>query len=235
MPKQTLDAHPALTIAYCSENDKLLLAVYDAGYKRGKGPYPLAANCIGGNPPPGNSPEEVLIREIKEEYDPDAPGPNKENPAAFDEKVAWANPGDIKLVSDALLSGLSRYQDIFVQSTSFGEGTDSYQAIYSYFQNEIPQNVMECAESNLRRQLRLCSEGLTGVFTLEELANDSRGDLTTAHITAHILNYRFPNANIPQNTNLVTSEIGLPRNSFQDYLPDFDYAPDFATKLFGES
>lgn len=225
--KPIIEAHPALVIAHCISNSKLLMAVYDSGYRKGKGPYPFAANCIGGNPGRGEkNPLEVIKNEINEEYDPDRQGINHDKPNVFGQKVLWAAPGDIKLVRDSLIKGLKPYQDFLVNAQSWGEGTATYQAIYSYFQSNLSPDVIECAESNLRRQKTLSSEGLTGVFTLEELANDSRGELATAHATAHVLNYFFPGICLPTVKHLKVNSIGEPRDSFQDYLNDFQYSQE---------
>ena len=224
MKNPIIEAHPALTIAYCPENKKLLLAVYDAGYRGGKGPYPTKPNCIGGNPPPGNNPLEVLVREISEEYKPEFqiknPRTNK-----FGQTVNWATPKDISLVRDGLLHNLQPFQDFLVDSISFGEGTVTYSAIYSYFHNQISKEVIECVESNLRRQKTLTPEGLTGVYTIDELVNDARGKFSTAHITAHALNKYF-DSNIPHPSEIQANPLGEPRKSFREYLSDFEYSKE---------
>mgnify|MGYP003993155329 CR=1 FL=1 len=73
MTKPIIDAHPSLVIATNSLKNKLLLSVYDSGYRGGEGPYPLSANVIGGNPDieyDEKGPRQVLEREIIEEFDP---------------------------------------------------------------------------------------------------------------------------------------------------------------------
>jgi len=105
-----------------------------------------------------------------------------------------------------------------------GEGTASYVGIYSYFDSEISERAMKIAVSNLRRQKSLTPEGLTGVFTLKELEKDTRGKLSTAHMTAPVLNYKF-GIKIPYpEEHIKATPIGTPRNSFRDYLTDFEYS-----------
>jgi hypothetical protein len=250
MEKRIVEGQPSLVIAYCIQSGKLLTAVYDSGYRKGKGPYPLTSNIIGGNPERGlvqKCPKDVLVREIKEEYDPLF---QREHPLTnqFGQKVAWANPEDIALIQKELLQDLTPFQDFYVESTSFGEGTASYQGIYSYFFSDISAEAIKVAESNLRRQKCLTPEGLTGVFTLEELESDSRGQFSTAHITAPVLNYRF-GTNIPFPSEFLrVSPIGKPRDSYRDYLEEFEYStkrtpnhndptkmdPSFYQVIFGE-
>lgn len=250
MEKKLVQAHPSLVIAYCSKLGKVLTAVYSSSYRRGKGPYPLSANLIGGNPDINNrekAPIDVLIREISEEYNPDF---QKNNPDTneFGERVAWATPEDILAVRDSLLKNLEYYQDFYAEAEHFMEGTASYKGLGSCWYSEIPQEVIELVEANLRRQKTLTPEGLTGVFTLDELVNDPRGKLSTAHFTAPVLNYRF-GINIPYpKEHFRAYAIGEPWGSYRDYLCDFEYdktkrqnpndptkmEPSFYETVFGE-
>src|SRR3989338_703652 len=75
-------------------------------------------------------------------------------------------------------------------------GNSPYQAIYSLYFAEISRELIETAERNIRDKKNLPTEGLFGVFTLEQLANSPRREFSTAHATAHILNWRF-GSNIP--------------------------------------
>ncbi len=94
----------------------------------------------------------------------------------------------------------------------------------SYFLSELPEGVIDVAEANLRRQKCLSPEGLVGVFTLDELVRDSRGKFSTAHITAPALNFCF-GVKIPYpEEHLKVTPIGKPRNSYKDYLTDFEYS-----------
>ncbi len=224
--KRIIEAQPSLVIAYCEKGNKVLTSVYDAGYRKGKSPYVLTPNIIGGNPDlkyVKNGPLEVLVREINEEFDPEFqiehPDTNQ-----FRQRVAWATPEDIGVVRNALFEGIEPYQDFFVDAQSFREGTATYKAIYSYFFSNISPEVIDVVESNLRRQKSLSPEGLVGVFTLEELEKDPRGMFGTAHITAPALNHCFE-TNIPYPEEYLRVSVeGIPRESYTGYLLDFEYS-----------
>jgi hypothetical protein len=216
--KKILDAHPSVTIAYCN-NGKLLMSVYDAGYPQVS--YRFSANNIGGNPSKKDvSPAATLIREVSEEFSPE----HKEK-TNFNETVLWAEKSDIELIRKSLIKSVL-YQDFLVNVKQLPNDTTtkSGYAIFSAFEVEIPIEVMEIAESNIRRCRRLCTEGLTGVFTLDELANDPiKGNLSTAHATAPILNDFF-NSKIPYPSEIKASPRGNVRDFYDDYLNEFEYS-----------
>jgi hypothetical protein len=225
--KQTLDAHPSVTIAYSSKG-KLLMAVYDGGYPQVS--YRFSANNIGGNPNPGKGelcPIVTLRREIADEFDPNHGEKNK-----FGQTVSWAEQSDIQYIRDSLLKNLVPHQDFLVKVKQFpfDPTTFTYDAIFSFFLSEVPQDVIEYAERNINNMplnfcRRLSTEGLTGVFTLDQLANDPvKGNLSTAHATAPILNHYF-GSRIPYPHELNAEPIGKVRESYQDYLSDFEYKP----------
>lgn len=224
MAKITLDAHPSVVVAYAGTKGKLLMAVYDGGYPQVS--YRFSANNIGGNPSPNDgSPNAVLTKEVREEYNP-LHGEKTD----FGETVLWAPKEDISLIQDSLLKNILPFQDFLVSAKQLPNDptTKNYTAVYSAFYTVLPTEVIEAAESNLRRCRRLSPEGLTGVFTLDELANDPvKGDLSTAHATAPILN-RFFGSKIPYPSQLTAEPIGQVRDSFRDYLTDFEYADKIA-------
>lgn len=232
--KTTLDGQPSVAIAFCEPKRKLLMAVYDGGYNQVS--YRFSANNIGGNPNPGKGdtgPRVTLSREIGDEYDPNHGEKNK-----FGQSVVWAPQQDIQLIRDALMKHSVPYQDFLVRTRQFpfDPTTYTYDAIFSSFLALIPEEAIECAEDNIGNlPLDLCkrmsTEGLTGVFTLDQLANDPvKGKLSTAHATAQVLNHFFESRNhiftpkIPFPSEMTSEPIGQVRNSYQDYLCDFDYA-----------
>ena len=221
MAKRILEAHPCVTIAHNEESGKLLMAVYDEGYPQE--PYRLSANNIGGNPSPEDgSPFGTDHREISEEFDPEHPPKVK-----FGETGIWAPKEDIALIQGALLGNLTPYQDFYVDATEFGGNTHTYTAVYSVFSSLIDQETMACAERNVREGKRLVTEGLSGVFTLDQLVNSEKGKHSTAHATAPILNEYF-GIEIPFPTELKAETIGTPRDSYEAYLADFEYGSKIA-------
>lgn len=215
--KTTLDAHPSVTIAYCK--NKLLMAVYDGSYPQVS--YRFSANNIGGNPGKEDySPKDTVKREISEEFDPLHGELTK-----FKERVLWAKKEDINLIKHGLIDKLIPYQDFLVNTTqlSYDKTTHTYTAIYSTFIAEVSPDVIECAEANLRRIRRFTTEGLSGVFTLEELTYDPvKKELSTAHGSAPILNHFFY-SKIPHPSEIKANPIGNVRDLYCDYLPDFIY------------
>jgi len=197
--KVLVEAHPSVAIVYSKSNPlNLLMSVYDERYRGGKGPYPLAANLIGGNPDirhNDKSPLEVLVREIQEEFNPDF---QKQHPHTnqFNQEVVWAPAEDIGFIQRHILGSLTPLQDFYVQAQEFGPGTASYSAIYSAFVSGISKQAFDMAKSNLADGKTLTTEGLSGVFTLEQLEQDPRGEFATAHASAPIINY-FLNSGIP--------------------------------------
>lgn len=214
--KRKLDAHPSVLIAYSAEADKLLMSVYDEGYPRKA--YRLSANLIGGNPEAGDSsPENVLIKEISEEFNPNHTAEKK-----FVGLVAWARQEDIRLIRSKLLAELEPFQDFFVVGGEIPGGNKPYMGVYSTFIARISGGVIELAERNIKDRKNLTTEGLVGVFSIGELAKHLKGEFSTAHATAPILNYRF-GSSIPYPKALTAEPIGMPRRSFKDYTCDFEY------------
>lgn len=217
MGKIILDAHPSVVVAHCEDLGQFLFSVYDTGYPRKA--YRLSANNIGGNPEPYNiSPEQVLIHEIAEEFDP-----NHDKEKKFVGEVNWASEEDIRFIRNGLLGKIEPLEDFrVIQNKEIDGGNAPYKAIFSVFYTSISGEVIECAEKNIRDGRNVPTEGLIGVYTLDELAKSSRGEFSTAHITAHILNWKY-GSSIPHPKQLSADPIGLPRKSFKDYTTDFEY------------
>src|SRR3989344_7614370 len=135
MVKIRLDAHPSVIIAHCHESGKFLFSVYDQSYP--KTAYRGSANNIGGNPEAEDIyPENILIREVCEEFNPSYTGLNKSNGKVetilikdiareFDPahgeykkctgKVKWAPDSDIRMIRNNLLANLQPLQDFLVK------------------------------------------------------------------------------------------------------------------------
>lgn len=217
MEKITLDAHPSVIVAHCWEEEKFLFNVYDNGYPRAA--YRGSANNIGGNPEAFDvSPQSVLINEISEEFDPNHPEEKK-----YVGKVEWASKEDILRIRNELLGTFNYFRDFLVGQQEVIEGGNKpYTAIYSAFYAPVSSIVIEIAERNIRDGKNIPTEGNIGVYTLEELAHHPRGEFSTAHVTAHILNWRF-DCKIPHPKQITAEALGRPRGRFSDYLKDFEY------------
>jgi len=215
MEKIKLNAHPSVVVVHFL--DDFLFSLYDEGYP--KKAYRLSANNIGGNPEPYDvSPENLLIKEIAEEFDPNHP---IEKPHVG--KVDWASQEDIRFIRGGLLERIVPMQDFLVRQPEVIEGGNNpYQGIYSAFYAEVSSLVIGCVDRNIQRGKNIPTEGIAGIYTLRQLENHPRGEFSTAHITAHILNWKF-GSKIPHPKQITAEPIGLPRNTYDDYLSDFEY------------
>jgi len=219
MSKEKLDSHPSVVVVHCVDSGKFLFNIYSEGYPRKV--YVLSANNIGGNPgPEDKTPEGTLIRETCEEFDPTHKEENR-----FDKvrKVVWASDDDIRLVRNAILGGMRPLQDFMTRQTGIiAGGNNPYQAVCSVFYAPVSGEVIECVERNIRESRNIITEGFVEVYTLDELANHARGEFSTAHMTAHVLNWRF-GSRIPHPKQISAEPIGMVRRSYDDYLADFEY------------
>jgi len=218
MPKERLDCHPSVVVV--RGLDEFLFSIYDEGYPRKA--YRLSANNIGGNPESYDvSPERTLIKEIAEEFDPNHP---EEKPHVG--KVNWASEEDIRFVRNGLLGNVVPLQDFFVsQKEPIEGGNKPYTGIYSAFYAEVPFFIIENVLRNIKNEKNIPTEGISGVFRLEDLEKSPRGEFSTAHITAHILNWKY-GSKILHPKQLIAEPIGLPRKSYNAYLSDFEYSQE---------
>jgi hypothetical protein len=224
---KNIDFHPSTVVVWSPETEKLLMAKYDEGYK-----FPVfrgSANNIGGNPNPRDfqelGPQNVLTREVTEEYDPLHP-----NGHSFlkEEDIVWASPEDIAAIRNAIVFNALSVQDFWAIQYHI-EGADKpYVAIYSGFRSDVSGEVIEIAERNIKNGKQLSTEGFTGVFSIDDLVNSERGEFSTAHISGPMINFMI-GSDIPHSSAFEVSPIGLPRRLFRDYTQEFDYDLD---KLF---
>ncbi|MEK6882755.1 MAG: NUDIX domain-containing protein [Nanoarchaeota archaeon] len=214
--KRKVDYHPSVIIVQSDKTGKLLLSGYDQGYPQEL--FRGSTNLIGGNPSPEEeSPLQVLQREIFEEIQLS----DETLPPYLKGRVTWANKEDINTLSESILIGIQSFADFYISAEHIRKGTAiPYSAIYSAFYSEIPEDVMEMTHENLRLGKQMVTEGTLGVYKLENLAN--RGEYGNAHGTPMILESRF-GLYIPRPKSSVAEQIGIPRESFQDYFKEFDY------------
>ena len=214
-----VDFHPSVLIAYSEKKNKLLTSVYDGGYPHE--PFRFSANLMGGNPNKKDaSPLEVLCRELAEEINLN--GSINEDGSKDKE---YAGIKDLELIRKALLTDIKPYADFYFHGFHFRKGPSTeYDAIFSTYFVNLPEDVIECVERNLKDRKKIVSEGLVGTFTLDIL--EKRGEYGTAHATAPILNKRF-STHIPYPEGVRAEMLPLPRNSFKEYLsdPELCYKP----------
>jgi len=218
MPKEKIDAHASVLITYSLEAEKLFLSQYNAGYP--KAIFRGSANLIGGNVSPNDySPEDVLIRELSEEFNP-----NHGIEKKFVGEVDWASDSDIRLIRTSLF-GFQPLQDFKIIQPRIGKDgeQDNYDHVFnSVFYAEIPGKTIETIERNIRDGKNITTEGNIGLFTLEELAKSEKGIYSTAWATAPILNYKF-GSDIPHSKNFIIEARGIPMRNFKEYFNAFDY------------
>jgi len=213
---QRLDAHPSVVVVHCKELGEFLFNIYDEGYP--KAAYRLSANNPGGNPEQNSvSPEGTLITEICEELDPN------HGKVRFKENACWASDEEIRAIRNSILGKVEPYKDFLVRQTEIIPGGNSpHTAVYSTFYSVVPGEIIECVQRNIGEKKEMTTEGFLGVFSLEELTAHERGEFSTAHATAPILNYMF-GSRIPHPKQIVAEPIGRIRRAYKDYLSDFEY------------
>jgi len=221
--KLPIDAHPSVVIAYEPVSEKLMFVAYDEGYP--KVAYRLSVNLIGGNPEATDSiPENVLIKEVSEEFDPNHPEEKKKVG-----KVLWAPSEDIRIIRNTLLSNIKPYQDFYTVIGEITGGNKPHTAIFSTFQTIIDDKTVYLAERSMEDRTHVTTEGLLRVHTLEQLAKSERGEFATAHITAPILNHRF-GCHLSFPSVVRVEAMGLPRRTYESYRTDFEYNNEKMTK-----
>jgi hypothetical protein len=208
MEKQVLRYHPSVLIIQKDKTQDLLMGVYDDTYPLVA--YRNSANLIGGNPSSKDkNPRDVLLREIAEELNVN---PGKED---------YFAPGeDIKEIRNTILSNLLPFKDFFFHFGEIKGGRKEYKAIGSAFYCSIDRKIFDIAKKNIDNGKRLTTEGRIGVFNLEQLIKG--GKFSTAHLTAPILGDYF-NVNMPYPEEIKFISLSLPRDSFEEYLSDFNY------------
>jgi len=216
MTKKIIDAHPSVIIAYCKEAKKFLMNEYDSGYS--KKTYRLSANLIGGNPEPADfGPENVLIKELSEEIDPNHPDEKKRVG-----KVLWADSENIRSIRNFLLREIKPFQDFYIEIGEIPDGNLPHKGIYSVFYAEIPEAAVKIVENSTKNLENLTTEGNLRVFNYDELRFSPRKEFSTAHATAPIINYKF-GLNIPYPSAVHIEAIGNPKRFYSEYLTDFEY------------
>lgn len=223
-----VDFHPSVLIVSSSESKEFLFGSYDMTYPLV--PFRGAVNFIGGNPiNADNSPLDCLVREIKEEFDPN---PN-ERDLRFDKRLL-ASPEDIIEVRDALLSfgADSAHADFYFHGLHFRRNKDEgdcleasvYRAIFTTYALTLPQLIFENVRKQIHDGKRMMSEGILAIRTLDQLCMGK--EFSAAHGTPLILG-AYTGAKITPLTGTWARKIGKPRDSYDLYAPDFNHLPSY--------
>ena len=216
MTKRNVRFHSPLVIPI-SPNGRIFTGRYDSGYPFTR--YRDTHNPLGGNPTvaerdSGKGPLDTLIREIREEIDP----------SAINTEQSWADSKDIQTVQEAILKNLAAFQDFYMQVPDLKEqgGRPAHNWIGSLYIAKVSNEIIDIVAENIKNGRRLLTEGYAGVTDINALES---GRDKIAHSSGLILSYAF-DRNIPcLATGATLKPIGMPRKSFSDYFPEFDYDP----------
>lgn len=215
--KIELNGHPSVAIAYCEEEKKFLLLVYDKSFDLPA--YRGSANVIGGNPKKTDkNPKDTLIREISEEFNPNHPEKHK-----FRGEVTWADDEDIRLIRNNILGKIEPYHDFYVIEKGILKKNKLSTAIFSCFYVSVSVETIECVEKNIKAKKTISSEGPLRVFTLNKLENHPKGRNGTAHATAPIINHKFGSNILWPKATISCELIGEVKKSYKDYRDDYIY------------
>ena len=204
--RKELDHHVGVGIIKSEKTQELLLGVYDDTYPdtnwRGR------AKLIGGNHEKDDiSPRHIFYREVNEEFS-----------HIKDKESEFATEEDIKLIRETILLNALPYRDFLVKMPQ-RIGKQEHQVIYSVFNSFLTDKILTLIRKNIELEKRIINEGLLRIVSVDELA---KGNLLVAAATGLILGEYF-NARIPNPDNATAENIGLPRNSFNDYAKEFSY------------
>ena len=207
MEKAILSLHPSVLVIESERTREVLMGVYDESYHLVC--YRGSANLIGGNPSPKDCcPKDVLLREIKEEFDYSGEGS--------------ASRKDLARIREVALSKISPFKDFYFQFGKIKGGKKPFNAISSSYHTRMDQETFEIVRNNLNGGKRITTEGSARIFTLKELVE--RGEFSTAWFSAPVLNSFF-GIRIPIPTEVTFEELGTPRQSFGAYNDGFSYDP----------
>lgn|SRR3989344_2186749 len=206
--KRRVDYHPSVLIAQSEMGGEFLFSIYDDTYPRAA--YRGAANLIGGNPTRDNSPLETLSREIGEEF-------NFEE-ALKVHKICTSSE-EIDTLRDSLIYKVKPFADFYIRVLKeIPRASKPYSAIYSAYNTTISQKIFEMTRQNLKQGRKMVGEGLLGILGI----NDLKSGRITAHGTPFILG-AYLNLELPHFCDMISENIGTPREKYKDYEDDFEY------------
>jgi|SRR3989338_3215779 len=225
MKKYKIHHHASVMIIPSKKNSEFLLDIYDGTYP--KKSYRGKAHLIGGsNCEEDFSPRGLLEREIKEEFS------QIQEEMGFDKNLEdlvgegsppkkienFASKQDIKFIRDAILKNSVPYQDFFVKIPQDGS-RPQYDVIYSVYLTNLNSGVFEIIRENLNFGKSIKNEGFPRIININKL---KKGNPLTAAATGLIIGY-FLKTHLPNPELIVFAPLGKPRDSFSEYLIEFEY------------
>ena len=207
--KRTIDHHASIAIVRAG--DLFFFNGYDSGYPRKE--WVGCLNPLGGNYETGDvSPLSLLEREVNEEM------------TDFEGKFPNFAYEEAESLRQFLLNNLRAYQDFVIVDPVIEKNKhlsrDERSAIVSFYEVEVPEELIGSIGEALRAGKRLVSEGDGGsVVSVEDLVSGTR-HLAWANpfMMAHYLKEPVPFLRDGE-----AEPIGMPRQTLTDYIPDFNY------------
>jgi hypothetical protein len=218
--------HSSAVIVSFRDSERFLFSMYDKTYpspeQRGK------LNILGGNFHPGDeSPLETLTRELEEEFISGQRGEMDPLVRAFSGKGGGSSGRDISLYADkskeiknAILASIVPYQDFVIALPTIKR--EMADVLHSIFLANPSQQCQEVVEESIRKGHELRSEGHTGLASADEI---KKGKVLMAYGAGAIMGY-FLRRPVPHLPGIKLRAIGLPRDSYNSYSPDFRYTSE---------
>lgn len=230
--KHKINHHTSSAIIFNQEMNRFLFGMYDNTYPFEK--FRNAINFIGGNYSYKHkdiSPLATLKREISEEFS--CINSDKEYDSLFNKLIKnvpkfeqtarrFASEKDMKLIRKNIISGIVPFNDILAKNLDMGNN-NFIDVIFSVYLSRISDKVFDIIHKNINDGKSLTNEGLLKIVSLEEL---KKGSVPRAWAAQGILSIFFIREGIyteDYNIGSIQSINGKPRNSYRDYLKDFDY------------
>ena len=178
MTKEKIDFHPSVVIVTNPEQEELFCSRYDDTYPFWL--YRNAYNLNGGNPKKDidSSPQDVFLREIREEFDPN-------NEFLKTNSLDWTSPEDLEAIRDTILTAES-VGDFYIcmpDLKSIG-GRPGHAVILSVYRANVPKEILGLIRRDIEIGKRIITEGYVGVTTKDNLV-DGRDKL--AHSISPLL------------------------------------------------
>jgi len=206
--KEIVDHHASVVIVESQERGKFLFVGYD-------GSYPVEefrghANLLGGNYELGDtSPRGLLERELTEEFD-----------VREGEEGNFAPRDQIYLMRDQILGNLRPFADfLIIDPIVRSRKTQNRRAILSVFQSRMSARAFDYAEHNIGNGQNILTEGYPEIASLDDLI---QGKVLLAWASPVIMSV-YLNAHVPNYLRATATNLGAHKESFREYLKDFDY------------
>ena len=212
MAREKHKVHHPSSVVIVTSGEMIFHAIYDETFPREA--WRLHANFIGGNYKAGKdySPRGLLEREVSEEIS--LPPANQD---------LFAPESVILRARKNILLQAHSYGDFLITDPNIGQKLVDGKVsdnVVSVYHSEIPEDLMQTIQETLSSRKRMGSEGYLAVNPIDSLVT---GKVPMAWSSPAMLSY-FLRKEVANPHGAKAVFLGRTRETFIDYLPDFDYA-----------